>query len=456
MTEDVKSQTTEKLARFIVETKFEQMPSQAVETAKRAMRDCLGVVFTGVVTHEGELITEFVRELGGNPVAAVIGKGFRTSAPLAALANGTMAHAEDFDDWTFATLGHPTVPMLPAILALGEQRKATGKEAIEAYIAGFETQCATVRGVSASHYMRGWHATGTIGTIGAAAAVAKLLKLDVQQTRMALGIAASQACGLRQNFGTMTKPFHAGNAARNGVMAAMLAKRGFTAHPDIMEERFGFFNVYKGNGQGELEQATDGLGENFSILTFGIAFKLYPSCGETHAAIDLVLDLTKKHNISPQDVESIEVAVDELTSGVNLYTDPKRGLEGKFSLEYCMTRALLDGCVSLEHFTDEKVNEPKTQQIIKKMKRRIDPNIPPLGASVTVKLTDGREFSQQADAPKGSPQSPPTNEELVSKYKDCAQLVLPLKDVERSLHLMENLEELKDLTELLEIVIRPK
>jgi 2-methylcitrate dehydratase PrpD len=457
MTQEVKPQITEKLARFVVETGFDKMPPRAVDTAKRALLDCLGVTFTGVVTHEGKLIVDFIRELGGNPAASVIGGGFRTSVPLAALANGTMAHAEDFDDWTVVTLGHPTVPMLPAILALAEVSKSSGREAIEAYIVGFEAQCAVVRGVSGSHYMRGWHATGTIGTMGAAAAGAKLLKLDVQQTRMALGIAASQACGLRQNFGTMTKPFHPGNAARSGVMAAMLAKRGFTAHPDIMEERFGFFNVYKGDGGGEWEQVTAALGQEYSVVNTGVAFKLYPSCGETHATIDLVLDLAKQHNITPDNIESAEAAVHESTSSVAFYTQPKTGLEGKFSLEYCMARALLDGWASLDHFTDEKVNEPKVQELIKKMRRSIDDSIPPIaGSSVTIRTTDGREVSLKADAPKGSPTSPPTYDELVSKYRDCAQLVLSPEDVERSLQLMENLEGLKDLTELMEIVVKPK
>lgn len=457
MSENVKPQVTEKVARFIVDTGLGAMPPQAVDTAKRALLDCLGVTFTGVVAEEGKLITDFVRDLGGNPAAAVIGGGFRTTAPLAALANGTMAHAEDFDDWTFATLGHPTVPMLPAILAAAEVTKASGGEVIESYIVGFETQCAVVRGVSPSHYMRGWHATGTIGTMGAVAAAAKLFKLDVDQTRMALGVASSQACGLRQNFGTMTKPFHPGNAARAAVMSAMLAKRGFTAHADILEERFGFFNVYKGDGQGEFEEVTQGLGDKYTILDTGVTFKLYPSCGETHSTIDLVLELAKKNNVSPDDIESVDVTVHESTSSVAFYTEPKTGLEGKFSLEYCMARALLDGWVSLEHFTDASVNESKVKQLLPRMHRHIDESIPPIaGSSVAMKLTDGREFSQKADAPKGSPQAPPTYDELVSKYKDCAQLVLSAADVERSLKLMESLEELKNLTELMEIVIKPK
>lgn len=456
MTEDVKPQTTEKLARFIVESSYDKMPPQAIDTAKKAILDCFGVTFTGVASHEGKLLIDFVKELGGNPAATVIGGGFRTTAPLAALVNGTMAHAEDFDDWTFATLGHPTVPMLPAILAIAEQTKASGREVIEAYVTGFEAQCATVRGVSPSHYVRGWHATGTIGTMGAAAAAAKLLKLSVDQTRMVLGLAASQAAGLRQNFGTMTKPFHAGNAARSGVMAAMLMKRGFTASPDIMEERFGVINVLKGNGAGEPQAVTEGLGENYVIVTTGVAFKLYPSCGETHSTIDLVLDLAKTNSISPGDVESAEAAVEDTTASVAFYTAPKTGLEGKFSLEYCMARALLDGWVSLEHFTDEKVNEPKVKELLGRMQRRIDPSIPPIaGSSVTIRLKDGREFSQKADAPKGSPQSPPTDDELFSKYRNCAQLILSPSDTDRSLDLLRNLEQVKDLTELLEIAAKP-
>ncbi|MDY6917894.1 MAG: MmgE/PrpD family protein [Chloroflexota bacterium] len=457
MTQDVKPGTTEKLARFIVDSSYDKMPPQAIETAKRAILDCFGVTFTGVASHEGALLIDFANELGGNPAATVIGGGFRTTAPLAALVNGTMAHAEDFDDWTFATLGHPTVPMLPAILATAEQTRASGREIVEAYVTGFEAQCATVRGVSPSHYVRGWHATGTIGTIGAAAAAAKLLKLDVEQTRMVLGLAASQAAGLRQNFGTMTKPFHAGNAARSGVMAAMLMKRGFTASPDIMEERFGVINVLKGNGAGEPESVTEGLGENYVIVTTGVTFKLYPSCGETHSTIDLVLDLARTNKVSPDDVESAEAAVEDTTASVAFYTAPKTGLEGKFSLEYCMARALLDGRVSLEHFTDEKVNEPKVKDLVRKMKRRMDPEIPPIaGSSVTIKLKDGRELSQKADAPKGSPQSPPTDDQLFSKYKNCAQLVLSPSDVDRSLDLLRNLEQLKDLTELLEIAAKPR
>ena len=448
--------TTERLAQFIVETNFNRIPPEAVKVANGAMLDCLGVTFAGAVGPEGKIITDFVREMGGNPVASVIGGGFRTSAPWAALANGTMGHAEDYDDSGFAMIGHPTVPLLPAILALGEQCQASGKEAITAYVVGFEVESKLGRGMAPSgHYQRGWHATATMGTMGAAAASARLLKLDVQQTIMTLGIAASQASGLRRNFGTMTKPFHAGNAARSGVVAALLAKKGFTAHANILEDHFGFFDVLKSDNPYDLNRVTEGLGETFELTTSGIAVKLYPSCHDTHACINHTLDLRSKHNIRPQDVQRIDYAVSELIASVATYTDPKTALEGKFSLEYCIARALHDGSVKLEHFTEEKVNEPGIRETIKKITRNVDPTLRYLaGARVTITLKDGRQFTQgSTDVIKGFPQMPLTREELTAKYRDCARMMLSPQNVERSLELMENLEGLKDITELMNIVV---
>jgi len=448
--------TTERLARFIVETSFDQIPIEAIKVAKEAMLDCLGVTIVGAVGPEGRIIAEFVQEMGGNPVAAVIGAGFRTSAPWAALANGTMGHAEDYDDSGFAMIGHPTVPLLPTILALGEQCKAPGKDIIEAYVIGFETESKLGRGMAPSgHYQRGWHATATMGTMGAAAASAKLLKLDVQQTRMALGVAASQASGLRRNFGTMTKPFHAGNAARSGVVAGLLAKKGFTAHADILEDHFGFFQVLKSDTPYDLDRVTDGLGETFELTTSGIAVKLYPSCHDTHACINHVLELASKHNISPQDARSIDYAVSELIASVATYTDPKTALEGKFSLEYCIARALHDRAVRLEHFTDEKVNEPKIKETMKRITRHVDPSLRALaGANVTIKLADGRQFHQgSTDVIKGFPQQPLTHEELTAKYRDCARLLLSPQDVERSLELMEKLENLDGIADLMDLAM---
>ena len=445
---------TDEVARFVVESSFETMPAEAVDAAKKAMLDCLGVTLAGAATSEGGIMAAFVRDVGGNPTSTVIAAGMRTSPPWAALANGTMGHAEDFDDSAYPMLGHPSVPVLPAVLALGEPRGASGKDVITAYLVGFETESKLGRAlIPSGHYQRGWHATGTLGTMGAAAASARMLNLDLRKTRMALGIAASQVSGIRQNFGTMTKPFHAGHAARSGVVAAMLAEKGFTAHDSIIEEQLGFCNVFKGDNPYNLSDITGGLGETFEIVDSGIAFKLYPSCHETHDAIDSALELRRKHDLRPEDIADIDYNVSELIQTVAFYTEPGTGLEGKFSIEYCIARALHDGKVALDDFTDEKVNQPDVRRTMKKIRRHLDPSIRGLsGTEMVVKLTDGREIRHHStEILKGFPQQPLTQEELAAKYTNCARLVLAPQDVERSLQLLESLEEVEDITRLLDI-----
>ncbi len=250
----------------------------------------------------------------------------------------------------------------------------------------------------------------------------------------------------------------AGNAARSGVVAALLAKKGFTAHANILEEHFGFFDVFRSDNPYDLNRVTDGLGKTFELTTSGIAIKLYPSCHDTHACINHVRDLISKHDFSPQDVESIDYVVSELIASVATYTDPKTALEGKFSIEYCIARALHDRAVGLEHFTDEKVNEPKIRETIKKITKHVDPSLYGLaGANVTIRLTDGRQLKQgSTDVMKGFPQLPLTHEELTEKYKGCAQLLLSPEGVDRALELMENLEDLKDTVELMDIVMGSK
>lgn len=454
---------TEKISRFIVDVSLDEMPAAAIKTAKQAMMDCLGCTLLGAVQPIGRIISEFVIEAEARPVAGIVGWGKKTAPHLAALANGIMAHAEDYDDMSYGIYGHPTPPLLPAILALGEKYKVSGKQIIEAYITGFEVGSCIGRALNPAHYIRGWHGTATMGTVEAVAASAKLLKLDTDQTRMAIGIAASETCGIRQNFGTMTKPFHAGNAARSGVVAAQLAQKGFTADLNIMEAPLGFGHLFQGDKPPDWEKVAH-LGENFDIVAEGvasrgiegggIAFKLYPSCGETHAEIQIILDLMRKHHFSNEDVESIECVFSDTMNSVMLHQEPKTGMEGKFSAEYCVARALLDNHVGLQDFTDEKVNQPEVRQVMQKIKRRIDPDMTMLASTLNVKLKDGRKFSQHVETIKGMPQNPLSEEEMVAKYKDCAQFVLSSGDIDRSLELLNHLEEVEDITELMDILVK--
>ncbi len=447
--------STEKIAGYIVDTKYEQIPDEAVDVAKKLILDTLGVALAGCNEPVSKLITEYVNEEESRPEAGVIGGGFRTLASQAAWVNGTIAHALDYDDWCVPFGGHPSVAILPAVLALGEKHQASGKDILLSYITGFEA-ATKIGPVCLRHYMIGWHMTGTMGTIGAVSAAAKLLKLDIEETRTAIGIAASLAGGLKQNIGTMTKPLHAGNAARNGIVAALLAQRGFTADKSILEAPQGYCKVLGGGVDLELSKIGEGLGERYDIVS-SAATKPWPSCADTHTSIEIVLQLRKEHNIKPEEVDEIEVRTGPVIPSVAFHSRPQTALEGKFSMNYCVARALLDGEVGLQDFTDERVRQPEVQQIIPTVRYVDSPELASdlsavLGSEVVIKLRDGRTFSRRQNSPKGSASNPMSWDDVCAKYWDCASLILPARDVQTCMEMVSHLESLSDINSLMDIL----
>ncbi len=451
---------TEQLAAFVVETVFADVPSHAYTRAKEAMLDGLGCALVGSPTPSGKLIMQYVRERSETPRAAVIGCGFKTSAPLAALANGTMAHALDFDDVNWSMSGHPTVPLLPAVLALGQEVHACGQAVLLAYTLGFEVETKIGLGVNPRHYDLGWHATSTLGTLGAAAACAKLLRLDVEKTRMALGIAASTAAGLRQNFGTMTKPLHPGQAAMNGVTAAQLAQLGWTADANILEAPYGFCQLYAGPNQYNLDRIVKGLGNPFELLATGVAIKQYPCCAFTHRALDAMLALVQHHTLNADDVVAVECRVGRPTMEVLIHTHPQTGLEGKFSMQYCLAAALLDKRIGLLSFSDEKVRRPAAQQLFERVAMTLHPEAQRHGTSgeelpvtVAVAFKDGRSLSAQIEHPKGHPANPLSAVALQDKFEDCAYGVLERSDIRQVIELVQGLEQVEDIGTLMDVLM---
>ncbi|MBI2864287.1 MAG: MmgE/PrpD family protein [Chloroflexi bacterium] len=445
---------TARVARFVSETNFHDIPAQAIEVAKGAILDCLGVTLAARREPATAVVLDLVRELGGNPRCSVLGMGLKTSPPLAALVNGTMAHALDYDDVTFTMHGHPSVPVLPAALALGEHVGASGRDVVVAYLLGYELETKLGQAIGPQYFEQGWHPTAVLGTMGAAAASARILGLSANQTSMALGIAASQASGLRENFGTDTKPFHAGHAAQSGVMAAMLAQKGLTASAVGLEGWQGFLNAFGRRGQATLGPLTEGLGRPYDILASRTAIKRYPCCYETHRGLDAILRIVSDQEIDPDAVEAVACSVPERVQKSLIHANPVTGLEAKFSLEYTIAAAILDKSVGLRSFADEQVNRPRVRSLMTKVNRQIRPG----GDSVeeptvvTVKLKDGREFSRSVALPKGHPAAPLTGAELEAKYCDCAREALSEEDVQRSLEMLGKLEELaaiEDLTMIL-------
>ncbi len=449
---------TEKLAKFMVEADLEKMPPEIVTIVKRAMIDTLGVALVGTREPAGKIITAFVKKLGGKPVAGVIGGEIRTSSLLAALANGTIAHALDYDDCGTSHQGHPSAVLVPVILALGEELRSPGKEVIEAYTLGFEVWGRISHAMPSIH-AKGWHSTSIYGTIGAAAAAAKLLKLNVEQTIMALGVAGSEVAGLIQNFGTMTKPFHAGNAARSGIMAAMLAKEGFTSARDVMEGFFGFSAVFFGRNTVDESKMAENLDAPFAMTSQGLSVKRYPACYGTAKALDAIMHLIDLYDIKPEEVEAVDCQAPPRTLNNLRYKDPTTKLEGKFSMQFALAEALIDRKLGLAQVTDEKVNAPATKEMMKRITCRAYPDWvegkdtdarPHL---VIVKLKNGKEYSHAVAMPKGSAKLPLTEEELLTKYRECAKVVLKDNEVERSIELLLKLEKLEDIKELMDIVV---
>lgn len=452
---------TERLAHFISETLTTSIPPKAFQTAKLAITDFLGVALAGSKEDAGNIIAEYALSMGGKELSGVIGKGFKVPPYLASMANGTMGHALDYDDFSFMFAGHSSVSLAPVVLSLGESLDASGKDILSAYIIGFEAIVCVSAGIAQKILLQGWHTTNAIGSLAAAAAAARLLKLDIAQIRMAFGIVASMAGGLRQNFGTMTKPLHAGISAANGVLAATLAKKGFTADKNIIEAPLGYAKVLSSSEETDWEKATSGLGKSFAIVSPGINFKPYPSCGGTTGIIDAALYLSKNYDINPSMVEGIELGVSSFEAHNLIHHSPKTGLEGKFSAEYCACRALIDGRISLNSFTAEKVNEEQIKKLMRKTSLVERYSAPVLGAegggklnpqSVTVKLKDGKELFHETVVCKGSPDNPMSEEEFREKYEDCSSRVLDIIETERSFELLMVLEKIDSVSELMQIV----
>jgi 2-methylcitrate dehydratase PrpD len=446
---------TAHLAEFVTKSRWEDCPAEAVDIARRAILDCLGVMLAGSIEPAARIVAEVARAEGGSPLATVVGTPLRTGTVWAALANGTAAHALDFDDTNFAMLGHPSAPVLSAALAAGELTMADGRALVHAFLLGFEVETTMASVINPPHYEKGFHATGTLGTMGAAAAAARLLGLDAAQTRAALAVAASQASGLKENFGTMTKPFHAGHAARSGVLSALLARDGFTASEQAIEGPQGYFAVL-GAGKRD-EQVLDSLGAPWKILETGVAVKPYPSCACTHSIIDSALELQRTHRIRPEQVAEVTVGVNAAVPRILIHSNPRSGLEAKFSGEFSAAAALCDGRVGIATFRDDKTDDPAIRALMTRVRLVVDPDIPGdlerhMWTRVIVRLRDGREVAIAPRPVPGHPGLPLSMDQLREKFMDCARIVLSEDRADSVRQMVEQLDGCPDLRSLTAIL----
>jgi 2-methylcitrate dehydratase PrpD len=429
----------DRIAAFVADS---TPPADARARAAAAVMDTIGVAIAGSIEPAAQIAREILGplDLVALGPCSIWGTTSPANALDAALANGTAAHALDYDDMCFVSLAHPSAPLVPAIIAAGEMAGASGRAVLEAYVVGFEIQARLGRLMNPRHYQRGWHCTSTLGALSAAAGAARLLGLDAAAIAHALAIAASSASGLKENFGTMVKPLHAGLAARDGVLAALLAKGGMTASANALDGAQGYLRAFDSEHD-DLSTAVADLGSRWEILDTGITVKLYPSCAGTHPTLDAVLDLIADERFTADDVQRIDVDVDAIVPTILIYARPTTALEAKFSLPFCVAAAVAFGSVGIDTFADARIRDPRVAALMSRVTMRVDEEIgkgkPSLTeARVRVTLTDGRVLVREAHGARGYPEKPASTAELESKFLSCARRAVPDAEAQRILAML--------------------
>ena len=465
MTDQVR--VTAAVVDFMSRARWKDFPAEAVAIAKRCIIDGLGVMLAGSTQDAGHILREYIRGTDARSESTAFGPAaFRTGAASAALLNGTSGHALDWDDTQLATtadrifglLTHPTIPPLAAALAIGERQRVSGKVLLEAFLTGFEVECKISEAIHPSHYMKGFHSSGTVGTFGAMTAAAKLLGLDANQIEHALAITASMASGIRVNFGSMTKPLHVGRASQNGVIAAELASKGFTGGRQGLDPPWGFFQVFSHGDGFDADRIVGKLGNPHTIVWPGVSIKPYP-CGVLgHPTMDAMRRLVMKNDVKPEQIKAIRVRAGSNILNPLRYAIARNELEAKFCPAFMVSAIALRRKAGIHEFNDEFVQSAPVQQMMAKVERVLDADIEAKGwekirSTVEVDLRDGRTLVEHADERyRGGPDLPFTREELYEKFSDCASLVLPESAIEETFGLVESLESVSDVGELVRVL----
>ena len=430
---DASSGLTADVASFVAAAELKEVPPAALDAAKRSLLDGLGLAVAGSRS-EGPRMARAM--LGAYACAgaesSVLGTSMRLPARFAAFLNGIQIHADDFDDTQLAVapdrvyglLTHPTAPVLPAALALTERSEGTGADLLISYLVGVEVATKTAEAINPRHYDDGFHATATLGAIGASASAIRAMGLTGVQACRALGLGASQAGGVREHFGTMTKPFHAGRAAESGIVAATLAAAGFTAAPNALEARRGFFNAA---GGGYAPNAIeDVLGKPWTFEFPGVSIKPHPSGSLTHPGMSAFLKLVLDEDLRPENVDRITVGTNRHMPNALIHHRPQTELQAKFSMEFCLAVLLIERRAGLAEFTDEVVLREDIQTMISRVDFGVDEEAEAAGynnmtTNIKVLMKDGQVFETSAAFGRGSPQNPMPDSELVDKFAGCLE-----------------------------------
>jgi 2-methylcitrate dehydratase PrpD len=452
---------TRYVADFVCGSTFSDLPEDVVAIGKKSILDGIGLALSGSVAKSGELVRQHLKDLGlARGPATVIGSSMQVAPRFAAFANGVGIHADDYDDTQLAVakdrvyglLTHPTAPALPAAIAMGELLDADGKSVMLAYHLGVEVECKIAEAINPRHYQTGFHSTATCGTFAAASASARLLGLNAEATSRALSLAGSQSAGLRENFGTMTKPFHAGRSSESGVTAAQFASYGWTAAPTILEAPRGFFRA-AGGGYDEAA-ILNKLGRPWTFADPGVSIKPHPSGSLTHPGMTEMLRLIRENDLQPADIARVRVGTNSNMPNALIHHRPTDELQAKFSMEFCMAILLLDRKAGLNEFTDTAIERPDVKAMIEKVDFVVDDEAEQAGYDkmttiIDITLKDGRTISGRADFGKGSPANPMSFEEVSDKFRECADFArFPKERTENVIDMVRDLETLRSINQL--------
>ena len=443
------------IATRINSLKYEDFPDEAVHWAKVAVADTIGCALAGSLEDTTKIPERVLGAAQGNGPSLIWGRSTRTNALDATLINGTAAHAFDFDDCSGTLGGHPSAPMVPSALALGEEIDVAGRDFVEAYIAGFETETRIARGVHLHHYTKGWHPTATLGIFASVAACGKLLKLDDDTLATALSMAVSMAAGVKSNFGTMVKPLHVGLTSRNGLFACLMAKEGFTASPEAFEHKQGFLEVFNGAGTYNVDKILDDWGQPLDLVDPGVAIKAYPCCGSTHPAVDSAIALHNKLNLTIDQIEKVETSTHTRRLEHTNRPDPRGELDAKFSVQYVVCRGLVDGKIVLENFENEAYLDKDICALLKNVTSTTHDDDNHFSGTVTVTLKNGSVHSETTPTPFGRGDNKMPAELLKSKYVSCASRALPKDQVEELHVTLWDLENLKSVRKITDVMALP-
>jgi len=462
MSQSVRATTA--VVDFIASTSFADIPSAALDIGRRCIADGIGVMLAGSTTDASGILRAHVREDGSRAEATTLGRdSFQTRVASAALVNATSGHAHDYDDTQLSTaadrifglLTHPTIPPLAAALAIGERLGASGRTMVEAFLVGFEVECKIADAIYPTHYKQGFHTSGTIGAFGAAAAAARLLQLDRAQLAHAIGITASMSAGIRVSFGTMTKPLHVGRAAFNGVTAAELAGKGFTAGADALDGPWGFFKVTGGGF--DADRIVGVLGQPWTIVSPGVSIKPYPCGCLGHPTMDAMLTLVTRHDVKPEQIKRIRLRAGSNILNPLRYKIANTELEAKFCPAFMLSAVALRRKAGVNEFSDDFVRSAPVQAMMRRVETVFDQGIEDQGfvrmlSIVEVELEDGRVLTQESGPYRGGPERPFTREELRDKFTECGSLVLPPDRLDAIFERIEHIEQvsnIRDFTALL-------